>query len=998
MAGHRSGLRATVVAATVLSLVLTTLASPSRAAPPDAGELVFYTSSDQLGKPHRLTWFAEDRWWAVLRKSNGSGSGWRVWRRDADGTWTFGSEVLSTTGADRFDAFLNPDDGRVFVHHLNSSQSRLLRLEYDPGSDMFVRAATANVPTAYAGQVASLTVDTVGRVWIATHPDGRLTYTVRDADTLAEITPSTVLPDRVEAESLVVGRFVDDAGPAVGFVYAEDTEPYRGTFRIQRDADPVGRFTTEVFAEQVDNHATFAAAGVDLVVVWKDERNVVGEPIVLVRRRHPDGRWGDIVEVFTAKSTRDAGNHTRPRIVIDAENRRVHVAAAENTASAQEVHERVADIDTLGFGPQRVIFRSGDDRNGHVFRDVHAGQQPVTAASGLLWLARGRDVIDSQQGSFSLWQHHLAIADPDGDPPPVEPGSSVAITSSHPPVVEGSTVTVTAAVSGPGTAKVDWGDGTVTTESVTDGVLSATQTYPDDGLFTIVVSIDDGQGGSAADRVVQQVVNAAPTITSDSGDVTVQVDDPFAFEVDFEDPGILDTHTVSFDFGDGTTAIQELSEGERSASAIHRYAAGGTAAITVTVTDSDGGSDTVTRTATVQEPDPDLEVVELTIAPTTASVLVGDLQPFTATATYSDASARVVTDVAVWSSSDAAVAAIDDAGQAVGVGAGTATINASYSGRTAGATLTVTTVPPSAQGVTVTTAKDTPVTVELRATHPHVCELDFAVMAGPGRGTLGALQDQPCTTGSPNSDRVLVTYMPEPGFTGADEFTFVAHDGTTASEKATVSVLVRPAGVVFRGGSVASAEGGSSLVVARPVQAEPGDVLVASVTVSGKAQVSPPDGWELVRSDSGGNAVAMVSFVRVIGDGEPEQYRWELSTSTSATGQVLAYGGVDAHAPVVANAGRASGPRSVSLTAPSVTTTVDGARLVALFGVATATTISVAEDLDARTHVASSGGVTAAAGDVVQDAAGVSASYTAQLADGGRGIGQLLALRPAQRS
>jgi hypothetical protein len=115
------------------------------------------------------------------------------------------------------------------------------------------------------------------------------------------------------------------------------------------------------------------------------------------------------VSVFEGTSTSSSGNHTRPRVAIDADNRRVHVAAAEITASAPEVHARSAPISTMAFGEQHTIFRNGTSQNGYVYRDVHAGQQPVTATSGLLWLARGREVIDGALGSFSLWQSQVAI-------------------------------------------------------------------------------------------------------------------------------------------------------------------------------------------------------------------------------------------------------------------------------------------------------------------------------------------------------------------------------------------------------------------------------------------------------------------------------------------------------------------------------------------------------------------------------------------------------------
>jgi hypothetical protein len=166
------------------------------------------------------------------------------------------------------------------------------------------------------------------------------------------------------------------------------------------------------------------------------------------------------------------------------------------------------------------------------------------------------------------------------------------------------------------------------------------------------------------------------------------------------------------------------------------------------------------------------------------------------------------------------------------------------------------------------------------------------------------------------------------------------------------------------------------------------------LTVRGKPVITAPAGWSLVRVDSSGNALTKTTYVRVLGEGEAATALWRWSASAAATGEVVAYRGVDPVAPVDASGGAVSGARSTTVVAPSVTTTVAGARLVGLFGVATATTITPPPDMTARTHVVSGGGVTGAVADVIQEAAGVTASYTAAVANGERGVGHLLALRP----
>jgi len=79
----------------------------------------------------------------------------------------------------------------------------------------------------------------------------------------------------------------------------------------------------------------------------------------------------------------------------------------------------------------------------------------------------------------------------------------------------------------------------------------------------------------------------------------------------------------------------------------------------------------------------------LTIAPTEAHLRAGETFSFQARATFSDASSTEVTGQVTWSSSDLAVATIDQGGLASGLTAGMVTIKAGYQGLEASATLVV---------------------------------------------------------------------------------------------------------------------------------------------------------------------------------------------------------------------------------------------------------------------------------------------------------------------
>jgi Big-like domain-containing protein len=88
----------------------------------------------------------------------------------------------------------------------------------------------------------------------------------------------------------------------------------------------------------------------------------------------------------------------------------------------------------------------------------------------------------------------------------------------------------------------------------------------------------------------------------------------------------------------------------------------------------------------------------------------------------------------------------------------------------------------------VTTVVGIGVTVLMGATDVDGCELAFSIVQLPSSGTLGAIANDTCASGNPNSDTARVTYTPDA--TGVHTFTYKASDGVTDSNTATVTVTV----------------------------------------------------------------------------------------------------------------------------------------------------------------------------------------------------------------
>ena len=150
------------------------------------------------------------------------------------------------------------------------------------------------------------------------------------------------------------------------------------------------------------------------------------------------------------------------------------------------------------------------------------------------------------------------------------------------------------------TATIDWGDGTppsagTVVETNGFGAITASHNYVDNGIYTVTITITDSQGKVAQDTLTVTVLNVAPTV--DAGpDQTVNEGDSVSFVGSFTDPGVVDTHTFEWDFGDGMRAGTLTPN--------HAYTGDGTYTITLTVIDDEGGAGSDILTVVVTDHGP----------------------------------------------------------------------------------------------------------------------------------------------------------------------------------------------------------------------------------------------------------------------------------------------------------------------------------------------------------------------------------------------------------
>ena len=184
------------------------------------------------------------------------------------------------------------------------------------------------------------------------------------------------------------------------------------------------------------------------------------------------------------------------------------------------------------------------------------------------------------------------------------------ITATGATINENDVATVSGTITDPGTQdtftiEVDWGEGAPQTYNYPSGATSFSEThqYLDDNpigtlsdVYNINVTITDDDTGVGLASTTVTVNNVSPTTSIDS---MVQPYPSFIITLDvleftgsFTDPGTLDTHTIEWDFGDGTIFTGTLTP-------THAYEYPGDYLVTLTITDDDGGIGTDTMEITV---------------------------------------------------------------------------------------------------------------------------------------------------------------------------------------------------------------------------------------------------------------------------------------------------------------------------------------------------------------------------------------------------------------
>ena len=126
-------------------------------------------------------------------------------------------------------------------------------------------------------------------------------------------------------------------------------------------------------------------------------------------------------------------------------------------------------------------------------------------------------------------------------------------------------------------------------------------TFFDNGTYTVMLRVTDFIGAVAIDSAQVSIINVPPSVAG-GNDQTIIKGNPVDLDlVSYDDPGSLDTHTATVDWGDGRPPAPVIAANGAITGA-HVYDDPGQYGVEVCVKDDDNGSSCDTFTVTVELP------------------------------------------------------------------------------------------------------------------------------------------------------------------------------------------------------------------------------------------------------------------------------------------------------------------------------------------------------------------------------------------------------------
>jgi PKD repeat protein len=192
-------------------------------------------------------------------------------------------------------------------------------------------------------------------------------------------------------------------------------------------------------------------------------------------------------------------------------------------------------------------------------------------------------------GRVDAYSAYLAASG--SESPPAENAAPTAHAGGPYSGIEGNSITLDASASADPDgiiASYSWNFG----DGKTGSGVKPSHVYTENGVYSVTLTVTDNNGAQSSASTTVSVDNVPPSVNAGL-DKNGIVGESLIFSGFYTDPGSVDTHTLQWSFGDGSTSS--------SITSTHAYTSAGQYTVSLTVTDDDGASGTDTLLVTITD-------------------------------------------------------------------------------------------------------------------------------------------------------------------------------------------------------------------------------------------------------------------------------------------------------------------------------------------------------------------------------------------------------------
>jgi hypothetical protein len=338
----------------------------------------FSASSNTGEKPQSKVWEYANEWYSVMPDSDGT---W-VWKLNGS-QWQHQLQLSSSKDVNA-DVKVVGDLAHVLLYE--GSQSQLATVQYDHGSDnryemWSLRPSLVDIALSGGVETATLEVDSIGRMWIAS--DAKSTVEVRYSDANSQYSnwsaPITVASGIGSDD---ISSIIAMPNGSIGVLWSNQSTDRFG-FKLHQDgAAPTVWSADEVPASQsalkkgggmADDHINLAvASNGTLYAAVKTSYDSSGYPRIALLVRRPSGVWDNLYQVDT--------KGTRPIVMLNEVARKLIVAYTASD-SGGNIYYKESSMDNISFGPKLTLI-SGSLNNVSSVKATFTDEVVAIAAGG----------------------------------------------------------------------------------------------------------------------------------------------------------------------------------------------------------------------------------------------------------------------------------------------------------------------------------------------------------------------------------------------------------------------------------------------------------------------------------------------------------------------------------------------------------------------------------------------------------------------------------------